>query len=116
MNFRIMYNISESAIEALLKFMKLVLTVISGTEFDNFPTSKHKVNKALGLSDKFISFVSCPKCHKLYKEEEVIKFKYNNQVLIMSCIHIEFSNSENRKGRFAAPIYQYNPSCQTERL
>ncbi|CAG8542316.1 36494_t:CDS:1, partial [Racocetra persica] len=49
-----MYNISESAIEALLKFMKLVLIVVSGMEFNNFPISKYKVNKALGLSDKFV--------------------------------------------------------------
>ena len=99
MNFRILYNISESAIEVLLKFIKLVLIVVGGTEFNNFSASKHKVNKALGLSDKFVSFVACPKCHKLYKEDEVIKFKYDNQASIMRCIHIEFPNSGNRKRR-----------------
>ncbi|KAF0504231.1 transposase domain-containing protein [Gigaspora margarita] len=102
MNFKIQYNISEGAIKALLKFIKLVLIVVSGIEFSNFPISKYKMNKTLGLSDEFISFVSYPKCHKLYKEEEVINFKHNNQVLIMSCTYIEFPNSKIRKKKICS--------------
>ncbi|KAF0558608.1 transposase domain-containing protein [Gigaspora margarita] len=112
MNFKIQYNISEGAIEVLLKFIKLVLIVVSSIKFNNFPTSKYKMNKTLGLSDKFISFVSCPKCHKLYKEEEVINFKHNNQVSIMSCTHIEFPNLKIRKKK----ICSTNLSTQSKLL
>ncbi|KAF0530321.1 transposase domain-containing protein [Gigaspora margarita] len=48
MNFKIQYNILEGAIEALLKFIKLVLIVVGGIEFSNFPISKYKMNKTLG--------------------------------------------------------------------
>ena len=35
MNFRIRFNISKTATESLVKFMKLVLTEIGGNEFTN---------------------------------------------------------------------------------
>ena len=44
------------------------------------------------MSDKFISFVVCPKYHKLYKEDEVTDFQRDDQVSIMKCTHIEFPN------------------------
>jgi hypothetical protein len=74
MNFRIKFNLSDTAIEALLKFMKLVLIKIGGNEFESFSGSLHIAKKFLGLSDQFVSFVVCQKCHKLYKREEVIHF------------------------------------------
>src|SRR5271154_2492113 len=40
MNFRIRFNISGTATESLIKFMKLVLTEIAGDKYKNFPSSK----------------------------------------------------------------------------
>ena len=40
------------ATEALLKFMKLVLTEIE-KDFNTFPESLYKARNALGLKDKF---------------------------------------------------------------
>jgi len=93
MNFRIKFNLSDSAIEALLKFMKLVLIKIGGDEFESFCGSLYIAKKFLGLSDQFVSFVACQKCHKLYKQDEVIHFQQNNQPSIMKCVHVEFPNS-----------------------
>ncbi|CAI2194220.1 2846_t:CDS:1, partial [Funneliformis geosporum] len=36
-NFRIRFNIPETAMESLIKFMKLVLTEIGGDKFNRFP-------------------------------------------------------------------------------
>ena len=69
MNFQKRFNISEMATEALLKFMKLVLTKI-GEDFNTFPESLYKARNALGLKDKFQTFVPCLKCHKLYEKSE----------------------------------------------
>src|SRR2546426_8416142 len=50
MNFRIRFNISETATESLVKFMKLVLTEIGGNEFTNFPSTLYLAKKSLGLN------------------------------------------------------------------
>src|SRR5205085_10775963 len=97
MNFRIRFNISEMATESLVKFMKLILTEISGNEFTNFPSTLYLAKKSLGFNDRFHSFVSCPKCHKLYNKDEVVNFRRNETLSIMRCNHIEFPNSFSQR-------------------
>jgi len=97
MNFRIKFNLPDVATDALIKFIRLVLTEIGGTEFENFCGSLYIAKKSLGLSDTFVSFVVCNKCHKLYKKDEVINFQRNNQILVMKCTHVEFPNSATRR-------------------
>src|SRR5581483_10800458 len=77
MNFRIKFNLSNNAIEAFLKFMKLVLIKISGDKFESFCGSLYTTKNFLGLLDQFVSFVACQKCHKLYKQDKVINFQQN---------------------------------------
>jgi len=97
MNFRMKFNLSDTATEALIKFMKLVLIKIGGTEFEDFCGSLYTTKKLLGLSDQFVNFVACQKCHKLYKKEDVVDFQQNNRPSIMNCTHIEFPNSTTRR-------------------
>src|SRR3989440_10957479 len=97
MNFRIRFNISETATESLVKFMKLVLTEISGNEFTNFPSTLYLAKKSLSFNDRFHSFVPCPKCHKLYNKDEVVNFHQNETLSIMKCNHIEFPNSSSQR-------------------
>ena len=68
MSFRTRFNLPETATESLIQFMRLVLTEISGFDFDSFPKTLHLVRKKLNLKDKFHSFAACPKCHKLYNK------------------------------------------------
>ena len=93
MKFRIKFNIPETATESLIKFMKLVLNEIGGDNFNTFPKSLYLAKKALGLNDRFQSFVPCTKCHKLYKKQEVENFRQDETPMIMKCQHIEFPNS-----------------------
>ena len=92
MNFRIKFNLSDIATEVLLKFMKLVLTKIGGNEFEYFCGSLYTAKTFLGLSDQFISLVACQKCHKLYKQDDILCFQQNNRPSIMKCVHVEFPN------------------------
>src|SRR5271170_4987251 len=97
MNFRMKFNLSNTATEALIKFMKLVLIKINGTKFEDFCESLYTIKKLLELSDQFVNFVACQKCHKLYKKEDVVDFQQNNWPSIMNCTHIEFPNSTTRR-------------------
>src|SRR5947207_15416919 len=95
MNFRIKFNLLNTATEALLKFISLVLSEV-GTEFKPFCGSLYTANQLLGISDSFIKFVAYKKRHKLYKVDKVKKFQQNNQITIIKCTHIEFSNSATK--------------------
>src|SRR5215216_3700240 len=99
MTFRTRFNITETAAEALIKFMKLVLTEISGDDFRDFSDSMYLKRKKLELKDQFHSFVSCLKYHKLYQKNEVTNFRQEDSLAIMKCRHIEFSNSSLRKSQ-----------------
>ncbi|GET57053.1 hypothetical protein GLOIN_2v1480991 [Rhizophagus irregularis DAOM 181602=DAOM 197198] len=52
MNYRITYNIPETATESLIKFMKIVLNEIGGENFRTFPDSLYLAKKVLGLKDR----------------------------------------------------------------
>ena len=74
MEFRIRFNIPETATESLIKFMKLVLTEIGGKVFSEFLNSLYLTKKILRLNDQFRILVPCSKCHKLYQKQEVESF------------------------------------------
>ena len=99
MNFRIRFNIPETATESLIKFMKLVLTEIGGDRFNRFPSTLYLAKKSLSLKDRFHSFVPCTKCHKLYNSDEVVNFRQNDTLSIMKCNYVEFPNSSIRRLR-----------------
>ena len=65
----------ETATEVLIKFMKLVLTEISGNDFRTFLNSIYLTKKAFGLEDNFQSFVFYSKYHKLYQKDKVTNFQ-----------------------------------------
>src|SRR4051812_1625676 len=91
MNFQKKFNILKTATEALLKFMKLMLTKIK-KNFNIFSESLYKTRNILGLKNKFQTFVPCLKCHKLYKKSEVKNFCQGETPMIMKCYNVEFSN------------------------
>jgi Transposase family tnp2 len=100
MKFRTRFNISETATESLIKFIKLILEEIGGinnTTFKDFPTTLYNARNTLGLADQFHSFVVCTKCHKLYNKQEVKEFRQDGTLAIMKCQHIEFPNSSRRR-------------------
>ena len=99
MSFQIKFNLSETATESLIKFIKLLLSEIGNSEFDTFPNSIYMTKKELGLRDDFYSFPTCPKCHKLYNKQEVEDYKENDTNSVMKCRHIEFLNSATRRNR-----------------
>ena len=99
MNFRRRFNISETATESLIKFIKLLLTEIGGSNFNEFPGSLYLVRNVLGLKDQHHSFVACPKCHKLYNKKDVEEYRQDGNYTIIKCNHIEFSNSMVRRSK-----------------
>src|SRR3954453_22613345 len=94
MNFQKRFNIPKTVTEVLLKFMKLVLIEIK-EDLNTFSESLYKSRNALSLKDKFQTFVSCLKCHKLYEKSEVENFCQDKTFTIIKCYHVEFPNSSH---------------------
>ncbi|GET52409.1 hypothetical protein GLOIN_2v1792112 [Rhizophagus irregularis DAOM 181602=DAOM 197198] len=115
MNFRIRFNIAETATETLIKFMKLALYEFSSDDFNDFPDSLYLTRKKLGLNDQFHSFVPYPKCYKLYKKEEVVDFKQEDNPAIIKCQHIEFPNSSVHRSRLCNMALSEKISVSTNR-
>src|SRR5208282_19388 len=99
MTFRTKFNLPETATESLIKFMKLVLEEIGGSNFDSFPSSFYLARNIFNLHDRFHNFVQCPKCHKLYNKREVTEFQESENLSVMKCSHVEFPNSVVRRSK-----------------
>ncbi|CAI2198268.1 10316_t:CDS:2, partial [Funneliformis geosporum] len=56
-NYEPFRDSSKSATEALIKFIKLVLTEIRGNDFKDFPNLMFLTKKTLGIKDRFQYFV-----------------------------------------------------------
>jgi hypothetical protein len=74
MSFHKRFNIPETATESLIQFIKLILTEIGGSDFEEFPGSLYLARNALGLKDQYHKFAAYLKCYKLYNKKEVEEF------------------------------------------
>src|SRR5688500_920089 len=99
MSFCKRFNIPEIATESLIKSIKLLLTEIGSSDFEEFSGSLYLARNAIGLKEQHHSFAVCPKCYKLYNKKEVEK-----NPAVMKCNHVEFSNSVTRKSRSCQAI------------
>ena len=94
MKFRSSHNVSNTAIEELIQFVKILLKVCKNIDHESFLNSLYMLRKTLCLIDRFSQFAACQKCHKLYKKEEVMSEDNNT---IMKCSHVEFPNSTTKR-------------------
>lgn len=94
------YNVSNSAINALIRFLKFFVYFL-GVSFksdaiasaaDRIPLGLKKVHKSLGVNNDFIQYVVCSKCHSIYKYEDCIEVKYNKCNESKRCRHIAYPN------------------------
>ena len=57
---------SDTATDALIKFMKYVLVLVDAKLYSDFPTSLYKAHKLFGISNQIIKYATCKKYCKLY--------------------------------------------------
>ena len=104
MSFRTRFNLSETATESLIKFMKLVLKEIGGNGFDSLYLTKKSL---VGLQDNFCHFVLCSNCYKLYRKNDITEFHQDGILAIMKCRHVEYQIQHFVRGVYAK--YHYLP-------
>ena len=96
------FQLSDLAIDALIKFFKLVLLDIDKNRFENFPPSAYMAKKLMGFIKKSNTYAVCPQCNKLFNPTEVISKSSADSST--RCNHVEFPNH---------PIKSQRKSCNT---
>ncbi|CAG8717240.1 1582_t:CDS:2, partial [Funneliformis caledonium] len=59
-------QLSDTATNALIKFIRYVLISIDAISYSEFPTSLYKACKLFIIKDQIIKYATCKKCYKLY--------------------------------------------------
>ena len=84
MRMQAIFKLSDNVLEHILKFIGAIL-VVTGKQFDCFPSSLYKAKKLLGVQD-FQRLVVCRKCHSLYKNSDCKeKSRFNTQYSSKKC-------------------------------
>ncbi|CAG8617695.1 8373_t:CDS:1 [Funneliformis mosseae] len=96
MKFRLSYNLSNTAIDDLIKYIKIVLKDCKSINHKSFSNSLYILRKSLGLIDQFTQFAAYQKYHKLYKKYKVISEDNNT---IRKCSHVKFPNSTTKESK-----------------
>ena len=104
--FQLCYRISERGITLLLMFLKSLFYWLSSTctsdnlklLADNMPLNVYYLKKLTGAENDIMLYVSCPKCHSVYKHEDCI-IKVNGQSKSLQCTYVEFPNHPQSRRR-----------------
>ena len=91
--FQQSFRLSNMALEALIKFLHIILIRFNKLQFENFPTSLYMAKKWLNIFQPKMQLAVCNNCHKLHNAKDIIAYKKEGQVAIMSCLHKEYPNN-----------------------
>ena len=106
--FQLCFHVSDKALSLLLSFISALLRHIFFQLHENvhisfikdFPSTLYSLRKHLRLKKSHISYVVCPRCHKLYTESDCILVRDANGLEFPpKCEHIEFPSHLQRARR-----------------
>src|SRR5207248_2708883 len=91
--FQQRFKLSDTALEVLIKFLRIILTRFNKRQFEEFPTSLYKAKKLLKIFQPKMQLAVCTDCHKLHNATNITTYKEDGKVAIMKCLHQEFPNN-----------------------
>lgn len=104
------FNISDKAVQALLKFIKYFILIIGkafkcdslSSTYDAVPLTLSGIRRQLGYnSDMYINYVVCPKCSALYEYKDCVITRANGEIESKTCCHVVTPNHPQRSKRRA---------------
>ncbi|EXX71357.1 hypothetical protein RirG_079250 [Rhizophagus irregularis DAOM 197198w] len=81
------------ALEALIKFLHIVLICLNKLQFKDFPNSLYMAKKYLNIFQPKMQLAVCNNCHKMHNIKDIIAYKKEEKVAIKDCLHEEFPNN-----------------------
>ena len=92
------FRLPDTAIDSLIKFIRMILIDINPRVFKDFPTSSYMARKLLGIGKQEQIYAVCPSCNALYNVAEILP---QNQATSLKCTHVEFPNHSQHRQRQA---------------
>src|SRR6266542_1871201 len=93
--FQQRFRLSDIALEALIKFLCIVLTRSNKSQFKNFPNSLYMAKKMLNIFQPKMQLAVCSNCYRLHNVKEIIAYKEDEKVATMNCLHEEYPNNSH---------------------
>jgi len=91
--FQQRFRLPDIALEALIKFLHIVLTRLNELQFKNFPNSLYIAKKMLNIFQPKMQLAVCNNCHKLHNVKNIVEYKEEGKAAIANCLHEEFPNN-----------------------
>ncbi|GBB97393.1 hypothetical protein RclHR1_29870001 [Rhizophagus clarus] len=104
--FQQRFQLTDMALEALIKFLHILLTRLNKLQFKNFPNSLYMAKKYLHIFQPKMQLVVCNNCHKMNNIKDIVAYKEEEKVAIKNCLHEEFPNNliPNRRNQCNNPL------------
>src|SRR6266542_946489 len=104
--FQQRFRLSDIALEALIKFLHIVLTRLNRLQFKTFPKSLYLAKKMLNIFQPKMQLAVCSNCHKLHDAKNIIEYKEEEKAAIANCLHEEFPNNpiSNHRNKCNNPL------------
>jgi hypothetical protein len=91
--FQQRFRITDTALEALIKFIHIILTRLNKSQFKYFPKSLYIAKKMLNIFQPKIRLAVCNNCHKLHDVKKIVVYKEEGKTAIKNCLHEEFPDN-----------------------
>jgi hypothetical protein len=91
--FQQRFRLSDTALEALIKFLHVVHTRLDKSKSENFPSSLYLAKKMLNIFQPKMQLAVCSNCHKLHNVKNIVEYKEEGKTAIANCQHEEFPNN-----------------------
>jgi hypothetical protein len=99
LKFQSRFQLPDTAIDSLIKFVRMILIDANRRRFEDFPTSAYMARKLLGIGKQEKIYAVCPSCNTLYKVAEILPDKQASTGF--KCTHVEFPNHPRHNRRQA---------------
>ena len=91
--FQQRFRLTDTALEALIKFLHIVLTRLNNSQFKKFPNSLFKAKGYLNILQPKMQLAVCNNCHKMHNVEDIVTYKKEGKIAIKNCLHEEFPDN-----------------------
>jgi len=91
--FQQRFRLTDMALEALIKFLHIILTRLNKSQFEKFPNSLYMAKKYLNISQPKMQLAVCNKCHKMHNIKDIVLYKEEEKITIKNCLYEEFPDN-----------------------
>ena len=99
MKFQKEFNLSDTAFDTLVKFIRQVVQRYDIKDANSLPTSIFTAKSSLNFSTKYREYGMCQECFTLYNPTDLKNYTEDDEPSVKKCYHVEFPQHRSKKRR-----------------